>query len=190
MGFAVLVVCTGNICRSPAAELLLRDRIGGLPVVVSSAGTNGLSGHGMDRPSAVAVRELGVDPSQHVARRLHPGLVTAADLILTADTGHRSSVLVAEPLALRRTFTLREFARLGEGLGPLPAITPDALVDRVAEVASRRGRVPAAVGAADDIGDPFGAGVDAARLTVRLLAEAVNGVLAALGTAPGQATAR
>lgn len=186
MSFSVLFVCTGNICRSPAAELLFTARLAALPVrppiTVSSAGTSGLSGHDMDAPSAYAVREYGIDPSHHVARRLTPAMVNDADLVLTADSEHRSTILRAQPLVFRRTFTMREFARLGAALPPLtPDVTVHALHDRVIEVADQRGVVEAGVPGSDDIGDPLGAGLDVARATVARIDEACAAAVAALG---------
>jgi protein-tyrosine phosphatase len=180
--FSALIVCTGNICRSPAAEMLLRARLGERSIAVSSAGTSGLSGHDMDAPSARAVREFGVDPSDHVARRLTAAMVAAADLVLTADAEHRSIIVQAQPLVFRRAFTLREFARLG---AELPALDGDpglaALRERVAAVAEQRGRIEAGAPGSDDIGDPFGAGFEVARNTVQAVSAAVDGVIHALG---------
>jgi hypothetical protein len=85
-------------------------------------------------------------------------------------------------LVFRRTFTIREFARLGAALGPLDdEPTPDRLRARVAEVAAQRGLVEPG---ADDIGDPLGGGLDVARATVATIAAAVDGALLALGV-PG-----
>jgi protein-tyrosine-phosphatase len=163
-------------------DLLLRARVSGLPIDVSSAGTAGLSGHDMDAPSAYAVRERGIDASTHVARRLTVDMIRAADLILTADSSHRSIIVQQEPVVFRRTFTIREFARLGAALGPLDdEPTPDRLRARVAEVAAQRGLVEPG---ADDIGDPLGGGLDVARATVATIAAAVDGALLALGV-PG-----
>jgi protein-tyrosine phosphatase len=186
VNFSVLFVCTGNICRSPAAELLFTARLAALPVpvpiTVASAGTSGLSGHDMDAPSAYAVRELGIDPSVHVARRVNPAMVNDADLILTADSEHRSTILRAQPLVFRRTFTMREFARLGAGLAPLPAdVTVQALHARVAEIADQRGIVEPGLPGSDDIGDPLGGGLDVARATVARIDQACAAALAALG---------
>jgi protein-tyrosine phosphatase len=179
VNFSVLCVCTGNICRSPAMELLLRARVRGLPIEVSSAGTGGLSGHEMDAPSAYAVREYGIDTSTHVARRLAPDMIRTADLILTADSTHRSVIVQQEPLVFRRTFTIREFARLGAGLGPLGAEpTPERLRARLTDVAAQRGIVDPG---ADDIADPLGGGVDVGRATVATIASAVDGAVLALG---------
>jgi protein-tyrosine phosphatase len=180
--FSVLFICTGNICRSPAAELLFRARIDQAPIDVASAGTSGLSGHDVDLPTALVLREMGVDPSHHAARRLSARMITEADLVLTAAGAHRSSVVQLEPLTFRRTFTMREFARLGRDL-PVDDQPPSAesLRHRVAAVAARRGIVEPAPPGGDDIADPFGAGMDAARLAVAAVSEAVDGVIRALG---------
>jgi protein-tyrosine phosphatase len=186
VAFEVLFVCTGNICRSPMAERLLTARLrdvlpAGLDVVASSAGTGAVVGHGMDTPSLIALRELGGDSSGHVARMLTGALAEDADLVLTAESGHREQVLQAVPLAFRRTFTLREFARLGAGLGSLPEPSEAALRQRVAEVAARRGWADAPEPGADEIGDPFGATLAVARSCAAAIAAAIDGTIAALG---------
>jgi protein-tyrosine phosphatase len=186
VSFRVLFVCTGNVCRSPAAELLFARAAVGPDIASASAGTTGLTGRGVDKPTAYALGELGIDSSRHVAQRLTAGLTNAADLILTATTEHRSAVVQQTPLAFRRTFTLREFARLGADLGPLSgASDPDVLRKRVAEVADQRGWVETAEPGGDDIGDPFGAGLEVAQACVAELVETVGGVIAALGL-PGR----
>jgi protein-tyrosine phosphatase len=91
----ILMVCTGNICRSPMAEGLLRHM---LPerwkpnVHVHSAGTHGLD----DQPAASfaiqAAAEMGVDISGHRARSLDPEMVSQADLILVMEPFHREIV--------------------------------------------------------------------------------------------------
>ena len=179
----MLFVCTGNICRSPIAERLFRARIDATaPVVVASAGTAGLDGYPMDAPSALALRELGGNPDGHVARRLTPAMVARADLILAATTQHRSVIVQSDPPAFRRTFTLREFARLSAtlGLGARPVAT-DALVMRVEEVAHRRGLADPAAPGADDIADPFGAPLKAARQCAEQISSALDAVIGSLG---------
>lgn len=185
MAFGVLFVCTGNICRSPMAERLFIARLPSLPnelaVVATSAGTRAVVGHGIDTPSLIALRELGGDSSEHAARTFTGALAGAADLVLTAESGHRTQVVQAVPLAFRKTFTMREFARLGAGLGALAEPSEDALRTRVAEVAGRRGWADTAAPGADEIGDPFGAALAVARTCAAALADAVDGVLTALG---------
>jgi protein-tyrosine phosphatase len=136
----------------------------------------------MDGPSALVLRELGGDPDGHSAQRITHELVDSADLILTAEADHRSVILRAEPSAFRRTFTMREFARLGAAADPAPGIGDlTGLRHRVAEVAALRGHVPSADPGSDDVGDPYGGSVDVARRTGTQISAAVDGAILALG---------
>jgi protein-tyrosine phosphatase len=181
--FTVLFVCTGNICRSPLGERLLSSRINtSAPIIVSSAGTHAMAGMGIDAPSAFALRGLGVESDGHVARQLTAEHVSGADLLLTAETAHRSAIVRASPLTFRKTFTMREFGRLGAALGPLDGPpTVAQLRARVVEVADQRGLVEAPLPGADEIGDPFGAPLDVARQTAMSISVAVDAIVAALG---------
>lgn len=179
----VLFVCTGNICRSPFCERLVRARARDAGVLAAaSAGVRPVRGHPIDAPIAAALRSLGVDPAGHRARAVTAELVVEAHLVLTADSAQRARILDVDPSALRRTFTLREFAHLGAGLPPLAAASGAELTDRVAEVAARRGHADLAEPAALDIGDPFGAPPRLVRIYVDQLIEALGGAMAALGT--------
>lgn len=115
----ILTVCTGNICRSPLAEVLLRAHLEPLGVRVHSAGTHALVGHGMPEPALELAAQAGADPevaAAHQARYLVEPLLADADLILTMAREHRSHVVKMMPNRLRRTFTVREFARLASTL--------------------------------------------------------------------------
>ena len=177
MTFRVLFVCTANICRSPMAERLFWARFpAGAEIETSSAGIRALRGHPMDAPSANVLKELGGDPSGHAATQLTGALVDRADLILTATSEHRADILREVPAAMRRTFTLREFARLGESARHDPA---GSLADRVSVVGAQRGLAGPA-GPGDEIGDPFGAALDVVRLCGKQISDAVDGVLSVL----------
>jgi low molecular weight protein-tyrosine phosphatase len=91
--FHVTVVCTGNICRSPMAEVILRDllRDAGLgdQVTVDSAGTTRWEvGNPIDPRAAAELRRRGYDGSAHVARQFEPQWFPTTDLVLAADAGH------------------------------------------------------------------------------------------------------
>ena len=185
VAFSVLFVCTGNICRSPVAEKLFRAGLDPrADVTVASAGTRAMVGYPIDPPSAAALAAMGVDPDGHHARRLTSQLASHAELILTASAEHRSVVLTATPLAMNRTFTVREFARLAASV-PATAVRdtvpdPAALRARVATIAGQRGIVAAPGEGADDIADPYYAGAAVAETTAVAVAQAVAQALAAL----------
>jgi protein-tyrosine phosphatase len=162
----VLMVCTGNICRSPLAEQLLRARFAavGIPAVVHSAGTSALVGYEMTPEAASLSQRYGGDPGGHAARQLTADLINGADLVLTATREHRAVTVSLVPRALRRTFTLNQFARLivavepAEPAGPVDRVAAtETLRDFIATIAATRGFAPPPVRAdSDDIVDPFG----------------------------------
>ncbi len=162
----ILTVCTGNICRSPLAEVLLRAELEPLGVRVHSAGTHALVGHGMPEPALELAVQEGVDAdvaAAHRARYLVEPLLADADLILTMAREHRSHVVKMMPNRLRRTFTVREFARLASTLPSAQAqaaaeAAGDAPRERFAAVLQavndQRGITPAS-GEEDDVIDPY-----------------------------------
>lgn len=163
MTFRVLHVCTGNICRSPMAETLMRhglkERLGEAADAfeVSSAGTLGFTGEPMQPFSHSTLQGLGIDGSAFLARELVAELVVGSDLILTATRQHRGVAVTMSPRASRRTFTLREFDRLlslvdREGLPADPEARARALVDTAA---GNRGLVRPDAPEDDDIADPY-----------------------------------
>lgn len=82
----ILVVCTGNICRSPLGEELLKRQLPGKTVY--SAGVGAMVGHGAYEMTQEVAREHGIDLSAHRAQQVTQPLLAAADLILTMDQGH------------------------------------------------------------------------------------------------------
>ncbi|MGZ5351948.1 MAG: arsenate reductase/protein-tyrosine-phosphatase family protein [Actinomycetota bacterium] len=159
---SILVVCTGNVCRSPVAEGLLRAalerRFGERAPVVASAGTAGWEGAGAQPGSVRAAAELGVDISGHHARLLLGPDLEEASLVLAMAAEHRESVLEILPRAAERAFTLKELVRLLEALPPVgddadPATTIVARLEQAGEL--RRRGFPGNM-LDEDIADPLG----------------------------------
>lgn len=166
MSFSILTVCTGNICRSPVAEFALAQALGGFEEVeVTSAGTGALVGHGVPVQAQRLATASGIDASSHAARQIDPSLVRGADLILAMAREHRRFVVESLPAAMRRTFTLRELARIADGvMDGLPdavrraeAKTPEeGMRAAIALAAAMRGTVPPPASADDfDVIDPY-----------------------------------
>jgi protein-tyrosine phosphatase len=154
--FSIVVVCTGNVCRSPAAERLLEGQLGP-SVSVSSAGTHALVGHPISEPMAALLRQAGVEPEPFEGRRLSEQMLREANLILTMTRAQRGLVVELWPAVVRRAFTLREFARLLGRVNPL-ALPDGAPAERLRAAiplaAAERGRERRAPDE-DDVVDPF-----------------------------------
>ncbi len=162
--FRVLHVCTGNICRSPMAEHLmragLRDRLGpeADAFEIGSAGTWGHAGAPMEPFALTTLQGLGHDGSAFRARELTAPLVEGADLVLGATREHRAAAVVLHPRASRWTFTLREFDRLVSAVD-LAEIPAGDRVERaralVTAAAAQRGLVRPDRPEDDDVTDPY-----------------------------------
>lgn len=105
----ILFVCTGNICRSPVAERLLRDQVGDR-ITVASAGIAGLSGYAMDPRSVEFLRLRGIDGSDFTARRVNRRILTGPDLVVGFEQDHVNECLAVNPCGMSRTFRLSQLA--------------------------------------------------------------------------------
>jgi len=154
----VLVVCTGNVCRSPIAEGLLRAaleaRLGDQAPSVASAGTMGWEGSGADPASVEAATERGVDISAHRARELRSEEVLAADLVLAMAREHEDALAHVAPT---RTFTLKQLVRLLEALPTPGPGDPDAMLTaRIADADDLRRNGFEGNPYDEDVADPLG----------------------------------
>ncbi|SDT21624.1 hypothetical protein [Actinopolymorpha singaporensis] len=208
--FAILYVCTGNMCRSPVAERMTRAALAARlgpnadRFTVYSAGTGTVDGRVMTAEAAAQVKAYAADPTGFVSAELTESHVGGADLVLAATRAHRSDVVTMDPGALRRTFTITEFARLAAALIDR-AVTDRALTDRapagqalvdappelpaepveraralVAAAARARGTVRPARPDDDDIPDPIGRSAEVYEHVGAIIAGAVGVSVTAL----------
>ena len=190
--FRLLFVCTGNICRSPFAQVLaghlLVARLGGRAAghfEVSSAGVRAVVGAPMHPASRAQLSHWGLhgdNASRFVARQLSSSMIDSVDLVLGASPGHRSAVVGCEPAALSTTFSLREFARLvgsveQRSLPVDPVARAHALVE---EARLLRGLVQSAEVDGDRIPDPMGEAPAVHQLAATLISDALHSIITVL----------
>ncbi len=102
----VLVVCIGNICRSPMAEGLLKQALPDRQI--SSAGLAALVGHGADPIAVQIMAEQGIDIGAHRARMVTEALVRESDLILVMDSQQQQQIAAEYPHTRGKVFRLGE----------------------------------------------------------------------------------
>jgi protein-tyrosine phosphatase len=151
----ILVVCTGNTCRSPMAAALLGHHLAarGAPLRVESAGTLGWSGRPATPSAVAAVADRGVELQHHRSRSLRDAAddLRAASLVLAMTRVHAGAVMAHAPELAPRTFLPGELVRLGAPREPTSSVAAWA----EAAAAARNGH--RVVGkATEEIDDPAG----------------------------------
>src|SRR3546814_5479400 len=103
----ILIVCVGNICRSPTAEALFAHRLSGQDLTISSAGIGALVGNPMDKTAHEVLQDNGLELPAHCARQVDSHMLHQADLILAMEHSHiqhiRSEEHTSELQSLMRT---------------------------------------------------------------------------------------
>jgi protein-tyrosine phosphatase len=147
----VLVVCTANVCRSRAAEELLREALAGagLAALVGSAGVRAVTGAPACATMARLLGERGLRLDEaEGARRVTSELLQDQDLVLVPERVHRAALARLLPAARARTFTVLEAAALAEALPGRAGGGPSRqrLQTQVAWMDQARGKVDLPVG--------------------------------------------
>jgi protein-tyrosine phosphatase len=155
----ILIVCTGNVCRSPAAEFLLADLLGPATrkYTIRSAGTRAVAKMPIDPIVCSVLRRRGIETIHFSSRELDVRMLESADLILTASTNHRAAVARLLPSALHKTLTLKQLARYAPFILESGA-SPNDVADRIPWILSAvpRARARARKDDNDSIADPRG----------------------------------
>lgn len=168
----VLVVCTGNLCRSPMMEMLLRRAAPRLRI--AGAGTVAPSGEPWHPLAVEALAEAGVQ-ADGAARRLRRVDAAGAALVLTAEGRHRAAIVRLDPGAEGRCFTLLEAARL---LALSPAASGIGAAGLAGHLAKALREFP--LEHDDDLPDPISGTLDDFRTCRDRVAAAIEPLAAAL----------
>lgn len=188
-GPTVLIVCTGNVCRSPYLERRLQQELdrswGPGAVSVRSAGTGALIDAGMDPGSLTRLTKLDLDGSDFRSRALDKDILAEASLVITAERNHRTLVTRLHPRCLRTTHALRDLAQLAEtveiphaptGVGPT-----DWFAVVVPLLARQRGIAPPLPAEEADVIDPYRRDEAVFDLMERQIEDALPSVVRVLG---------
>ncbi|MCA1726880.1 MAG: hypothetical protein LC722_04280 [Actinobacteria bacterium] len=192
---SILLVCTGNICRTPMAEGFLREhlrqRFADPQIEVTSSGVIAQDGHPATDEGVQAAAEREVDVSSHRARRLHAGQIRHADLVLGMAEEHAEEIVKLVPDAAGKTFTLKELLSILKDLPPvegIDALDKAALEARIAQADALRNQ-RGILTMDTDVSDPLGMGLETYRATAweldTLLAQLVEGLA---GKLPARST--
>jgi len=100
----ILVVCVGNICRSPMAEFFLKNQFPQLSI--GSAGLSAMVGHAADDKAIACMDSLNIDMRSHIARQINAELIKKADLILVMSKNQAQHIEQKWPFAKGKVFLL------------------------------------------------------------------------------------
>jgi len=129
--YTILVVCTGNTCRSSMAGAIIRKMVEDEPqlrgrIRILSAGTAAFPGEKASPQAIQVMEERGIDLKDHRASLLTREMIREADIILTMTERHKQQILRMDQQAEGKVFTLKEYVqeadmqRPGKPQGPRP----------------------------------------------------------------------
>ena len=111
----VMFICTGNICRSAMAEVMLKDKIEKDEklkgkIEVYSAGTFACAGEASTYSAIEVMEEYGIDLKKHRATQLRESKIEGMDVVLCATVSHKNMVIRMYPELREKTYTMKEYA--------------------------------------------------------------------------------
>jgi protein-tyrosine phosphatase len=174
----IAFICTGNICRSPMGEGMLRARLAEVAphLVVGSAGLL-FDGRPAEPEAVKVMAKRGVDIESHQAQRISAGLLGEAALILGMERHHVREVAVLDPALWPRTYTLPEFSALAAEAGPRSP--HQSLREWVELVGAMRSAADYAYDdPASEIADPYGGSARAYRVAASTIERHLDALVA------------
>ena len=151
----IMFVCTGNVCRSPMGELLMRRYLSGTSITVSSAGTHALVGHPIDPSSGRLMDSVGIDSGEFRSRQLTRELAENADLILCFEEEQRNNIVDMAPAVVRRTFLVTDFANMCLYCAQHDLVKGLTVQERLNSVIEASSFIRPMIPAPRDVEDPF-----------------------------------
>jgi len=112
MTLRIVFVCSGNICRSPIAAGFARDKLArrGIPAAVLSCGTLGIVGQPAALQGQAAMREIGIDISEHYSQGVQPAMLELADWVVVMGPNHEAVLLDRLPGIADKLVRMWEYA--------------------------------------------------------------------------------
>ena len=110
----ILIICVGNICRSPTAEYMFRHRLSSSDTSIQSAGLGALVGQRMDPVALEILGENGIEGETHRARQVTSTMLRDAELVLAMEQDHVSRLMRMAPEASGKVMLLDRWERRGD----------------------------------------------------------------------------